>query len=335
MGWYRSVARPVLFRFSPEAAHWLAGTALRLPLAWERVGGVPKDLGTETELAGIRLRNPIGLAAGFDKNCRELRGLGRLGFGYVVGGTVTRSPREGNAKPRIVRLGGRDSMVNSLGLPNDGAAAVAGRLRRLRATCAVLVSLGDEDVEDVVANYELLAPLVDGFELNVSSPNSPFRHGRSDSENEAHLVAVLRELSAVRRRPVFVKLPPFRSARERDATTALAHKAAEGGADGLTCSNTMPVSEPQLASGKGGLSGRELFAETPAIVEHMRRATGLPVNACGGIFSASDARACLDAGAVTVQIYTGLIYEGPGLVGAVAQGLLGSVASSSNQVQDG
>src|SRR5436853_278555 len=123
MGVYGSLVRPILFLLPPESAHRLAGVAFRLPLGWSHWGpSAAESAGLETEIAGIRLKNPIGLAAGFDKSCRELPGLAGLGFGYLVGGTVTRSPRQGNPRPRIVRLKGRDSMVNSMGLPNDGAA---------------------------------------------------------------------------------------------------------------------------------------------------------------------------------------------------------------------
>jgi hypothetical protein len=223
MGLYRSAARPLLFSFPPETAHQLAGAALRLPLPWGMLGGSASDPSLETDLAGIHLRNPVGLAAGFDKNCRELRGLDQLGFGYLVGGTVTSAPRAGNPKPRIVRLKGRESMVNSMGLPNDGVQAVLRRLHAVRReanSAAVLVSLADEDIADIAGNCELLAPYVDGFELNVSSPNSPFRHGRDDEQNLDHLRGALAAIADTRKRPVFVKLPPFRTASERDVAMA-------------------------------------------------------------------------------------------------------------------
>ncbi|MEX1047350.1 MAG: dihydroorotate dehydrogenase 2 [Actinomycetota bacterium] len=319
MGLYRSVFRPLLFALPPETAHRLALAILRVPLPWRRIGGVEGDPRLRTDLAGIALSNPVGLAAGFDKNFHALRALGELGFGYVVGGTVSRALRKGNSPPRIVRLKGRDSMVNAMGLPNDGAVAAANRLQRLEKASPVLISLADEEPGDVVANYELLAPFVDGFELNVSSPNSPWRR---DRDNQEHLRKMLVELSARRARPLFVKLPPFHVPEERDAVLALAGIAAEGGADGLTCSNTRPAEEPRLAAGKGGLSGSELIADTPEIVSAVRGETGLPVNASGGIFSAEDAAACIDAGATTVQVYTGLIYEGPRIVRNITLGLL-------------
>src|SRR5947199_9842087 len=138
MGSYRTAARPLFFAIPPEAAHRLAGVILRLPLPWRRIGNAMLDPALETSLAGIRLRNPVGLAAGFDKSCRYLLALGELGFGYVVAGTVTRRPRRGNPKPRIVRRPPSASLVNSMGLPNRGAPYAADRLRTGRRTGPVL-----------------------------------------------------------------------------------------------------------------------------------------------------------------------------------------------------
>ena len=140
MGLYRSVGRPFFFSLPPEASHGLAGRLLRSPLPWKAIGGAVESPALRTDLAGLLLRNLIGMAAGFDKGCEMLEPLGELGFGYVVGGTLTRSPREGNPKPRIVRIKATNSLVNSMGLPNPGVEAVASRLARLKKTAPVLVS---------------------------------------------------------------------------------------------------------------------------------------------------------------------------------------------------
>ena len=316
MGWYRTFGRTLFFALPPESAHRLAGAMLGLPLPWERIGGAVDDPRLEVTLAGIPLRNPIGLAAGFDKKAGHLDALGRVGFGYTVGGTVTARPRRGNPKPRIVRIPERRSIVNSMGLPNPGAHVAAARLRRTRRTGPRMISIADEGLADVLATHALLEPLVDGIELNVSCPNVSF--GR-DRDNEAHLGEVLTRLAETRQRPLFVKLPPFESDAEREAVLAVARIAHEGGVEGLTCTNTRPVEEPRLASGRGGLSGRDLFESTLRVVRDVRETTGgeLPINACGGITSAEDALACVESGATTVQIYTGMIYEGPGIVGDI------------------
>ena len=319
-GWYRSLARPLLFALPPEASHRLAHRLLGLPLPWARLGGAEADPSLEVTLAGLRLANPIGLAAGFDKTGRHLDALGRIGFGYVVAGTFTRLPRRGNAKPRIVRYRERGSLSNAMGLPNPGAEAAEATLANVRRTVPRLASIADEDLADVLETHALLEPHVDAIELNASCPNVSW--GR-DRDNEAHLAELLRELGTRRTKPIFVKLPPFRSAVEREVVLALARIARQGGADALTCSNSLPVTEPRLAAGSGGLSGRELLEGTVENVAAMRAAIDgeLPINACGGIAAAADAIACIEAGATTLQLYTGLVYGGPGLVGDLAAGL--------------
>jgi len=318
--WYRSLARPLLFALPPEASHRLAHRLLGLPLPWARLGGAEADPSLEVTLAGLRLANPIGLAAGFDKTGRHLDALGRIGFGYVVAGTFTRLPRRGNAKPRIVRYRERGSLSNAMGLPNPGAEAAEATLANVRRTVPRLASIADEDLADVLETHALLEPHVDAIELNASCPNVSW--GR-DRDNEAHLAELLRELGTRRTKPIFVKLPPFRSAVEREVVLALARIARQGGADALTCSNSLPVTEPRLAAGSGGLSGRELLEGTVENVAAMRAAIDgeLPINACGGVAAAADAIACIEAGATTLQLYTGLVYGGPGLVGDLAAGL--------------
>jgi dihydroorotate dehydrogenase len=317
----------MFFALPPEGAHHLAQGLLRLPLPWRRIGGVPDDPALRTDLAGIPLRNPVGLAAGFDKSSRLVTALGEIGFGYVVTGTVTLAARRGNAKPRIVRHPEHLAIVNSMGLPNKGAAYAARRLMKARRTAPVLVSLADEEVEDVVAAHTLLEPLADGIELNVSSPNAPWRTSR---DNVEHLRRLLEALGPRRRKPLFVKLPPFRTDEERERALAMAKLTADAGTQGVTCSNTIPVEEPLVRKGSGGLSGKPLLQDTVRIVREIREATGgaLVVNACGGIFAAEDATACLEAGAATVQVYTGMIYRGPQIVREICEGI---VAARSRQ----
>src|SRR5205085_11100265 len=210
-------------------------------------------------------------------------------------------------------------MTNTMGLPNPGVEAVAERLsRRRRGGAARFVSLADEDASAVARNLERLHPFVDGFELNVSCPNVSW--GR-DVDVETHLRDML---SAVRHRgatPLLVKLPPFRTDAERDAGLALAALAVENEADGVVASNTRPVADPRLSTGRGGLSGRAVLADTLRIVSTLREALGdgVPISASGGVTEGRDAVACLEAGATTVQIYSALIFEGPGVVGSMTE----------------
>jgi dihydroorotate dehydrogenase len=317
-GWYGAVGRPVFFAIPPEASHRLATALLAVPLPWERIGGAARDGGLTVDLCGIHLRNPIGLAAGFDKACRRLDVLGRVGFGFVVGGTVTREPREGNPKPRIARSTRRRAIVNAMGLPNPGAAAAAWNLARTERTAPRVASVADEGLADAVATVALVAPHVDGLEVNASSPNAPWRH---DPEHVGKLLEAIRDVADL---PLLLKLPPFRTDDERDVVTDLARRAVDAGAGGLVCSNTVPVTDARLAAGRGGLSGGPLTELTPRIVEDVAAATGrsVPIVACGGIFTGGDVRRCLDAGAVAVEVYTGLIYRGPRIVGALTNALV-------------
>jgi dihydroorotate dehydrogenase len=318
MGWYSAVGRRVFFALPPEAAHRVAGALLEFPFPWERIGGrAPADPRLRVSLAGIDLANPIALAAGFDKGCAHLGALGRLGFGYVVGGTVTRAPRVGHPKPRIARDRDAGSLVNAMGMPNPGTDVVARRLLASPRTAPRFVSLADEGLDDVLAAAGVLRPFVDGFELNASSPNATWAH------EGAHIAEVIERLVARTGRPVVVKLPRFETDAEEDHALRLAVAARDAGAAALTCSNTRPVADARLAMGRGGLSGRPLAAGTPAIVRSVRAATGgtIPLNASGGIGTVRQALACLEAGATTVQIYTAMLFEGPGIVGTLARGL--------------
>ncbi|HXJ62945.1 MAG TPA: dihydroorotate dehydrogenase 2 [Actinomycetota bacterium] len=319
MGLYRSL-RPLVFAASPETAHRLATNVLGWPLPWSRIGGAVDDPSLRTSLAGIELRNPVGLAAGFDKTCRVLGALGSLGFGYVVGGTITSRPREGNPTPRIARFPSRGAMVNSMGLPNPGPRAAAEALSGGSGTAPRFVSVADEGLDEVLVSFALLEPHADAIELNASCPNVSWGRDRDTEEHLRDLTSALAERTD---KPLIVKVPPFTPGRpaERDAIVALAGAAAEAGAAALTCSNTRPVLDARQSVGRGGLSGRPLFDGTLEALEAVRGATGLPVNACGGITTAADALACLEAGATTVQIYTALIYEGPRVLRDLTAGL--------------
>jgi dihydroorotate dehydrogenase len=327
MGWYRTLARPAFFALPPEASHRAAHRLLGLPLPWERLGAAAHDPVLTTSLGEIELANPIGLAAGFDKTGRRLDALGRLGFGFVVGGTFTRQARAGNPRPRIARHPQRESMTNAMGLPNPGAEAAAATLARTPRTSPRFASIADEAVTDALEAHALLEPHVDGVELNASCPNVSW--GR-DRDNERHLGLLLRAIGARRSTPLLVKLPPYRTDVEREVVLALARIAVETGADGLTCSNTRRVRDPRLSTGEGGLSGRALWADTPRIVADVAAATGgaVPIVACGGVWSPADALACLRAGAVAVQVYTAMIFRGPGIVGELTTGLAASLRAT-------
>jgi dihydroorotate dehydrogenase len=318
MGWPWAIGRRAFFAIDAERAHGVARALLGAPLPWSAIGAVHDEPGLRTEVAGLELRNPVGLAAGFDKACDRLEALGKLGFGYVVGGTVTRRPRSGNPRPRIARSPSHLAMVNAMGLPNPGAEAVARSLEGAPRTSSRWVSLADEETRDAVEALALVAPHVDAIELNASSPNAGWTHGA------AHVAEIVNAFRSATDRPVFVKVPPFGAGEpERAGVLKMVAASLEAGASGITCGNTVPVSDARLSTGRGGLSGGPLTDRTPVMIRVVRDEIGeeIPVHACGGIFTASQARGCLDAGASTVQVYTGLIYRGPRMLADLTSGL--------------
>src|SRR5438034_9887879 len=207
--WYDAVGRRAFFAMDPDRSHRVALALLGLPLPWRRIGGAIDDPSLVSTLAGVRLRNPIGLAAGFDKGCTRLDALGALGFGFVVGGTVTRAPRRGNPAPRIARDPGRRAIVNAMGLPNPGAEAAARSLARRPRTAPRFVSIADEAVDDATRTLEILEPFVDGFEINASSPNAGWEHAGD------HVASLMRALRPRTTKPLLVEVPPFPDGSER------------------------------------------------------------------------------------------------------------------------
>jgi len=300
------------FTMDPEVAHAWALRAARIarPLGAvrDRVGRHP------VEAFGLRFRNPVGLAAGYDKDGTTWRALAALGFGHVEVGTVTPRPQRGNDRPRMTRLVADRALVNRMGFPSDGATAVARRLRGRRPRGVILgVSIGPnadtpperrvDDYLDLVASFE---PLADYLALNVSSPNTAGLRDLQGDPLESLIGAVRRAAATV---PVLVKLSP-----DLDDVASVVAAAERGGAHGLIVGNTTTTRPSVGHSGPGGLSGAPLGALAMRRLTAAVAATTLPIVACGGIMSADDAVARLDAGAVLVQLYTGLVYEGPGLV---------------------
>jgi dihydroorotate dehydrogenase len=219
----------------------------------------------------------------------------------------------GNPSPRVVRRPDTEAIVNAMGLPNPGAEVAADRLGRTPRTGPRFASLADESIDDAVAVAGLLAPHVDGLELNASCPNVSW--GR-DRDTEEHLRDLVRALTTSLERPLFVKLPPLAPGDDLDPVLALASIAVGSGAAGLVCGNTLPVDEPGLAVGRGGLSGRPLLPGTLRVVSAVRAAVGpdVAIQASGGVGTGDDLRSCLEAGANVVQVYSSLIYRGPRVV---------------------
>ena len=326
MGWrvaaYRA-ARPVLFVTDPE---WIHEQALRLlgsgpgrALAPFAAGSPPA--GEPIELMGLRFRNRVGLAAGFDKDGRALRGWAALGFGFVELGTVTPRPQPGNPRPRLFRLTDDEALVNRMGFNNAGADALARRIADARHTLpggfVVGANLGrnrDGGTQDYAAAGRALAEVADYLAINVSSPNTP---GLRDLQEPDALRGILDTVAgAAPGRPLLVKLSPDLDA---GALDGLLDALVESPATGVIVSNTTTRRDglrSRKASEEGGLSGRPQLAGTIAAVTEAA-ARRLVVVASGGIGSASDAARLHAAGADLVQLWTGMIYAGPGLIGEV------------------
>lgn len=318
-----------MFRLDAEHAHELGIKAMRLGLASPYYcDNTAFGLG-EIERFGLKFPNPVGLAAGFDKNGVVVDELASLGFGFVEVGTVTQKPQPGNEKPRLFRLPKDKALINRLGFNNEGSAAVAQRLSELRRRCVVGVNIGrNKDVpnEDAAENYvrclETVFPVADYITVNVSSPNTPNLRDLQQAGPLSALLSALQERSAGK--PILVKIAPDVTDAELEA---ILQTCAANGIDGIIATNTTisreGLSERVAQFGDGGVSGRPLTARSNEIIATIYRYTKgrLPMIGVGGIFTAQDAFDKIAAGASLVQAYTGFVYGGPSFARDINLGL--------------
>ena len=339
---YRRLVRPLFFALDAETAHHAAMTALKLAdrrrfsLGLLRtVAGTRRDPRLERTVFGVRFSNPIGLAAGFDKDGVALSAWEALGFGFVEVGTLTAHAQPGNPRPRIFRVPAARALINRLGFNNHGADAAAARFAALRAagrwpSIPVGINLGksratplERATEDYVDSLGKLHAHGDYFVLNVSSPNTP---GLRTLQGRDELDALLRAVQAKNAslptpRPMLVKIAPDLTFEGIEEVLILAQQHALAG---LVATNTtvdhsaLPPGSPRE---QGGLSGRPLCARSTEIVRFLTARTSLPVIAVGGVSDAASAREKLDAGAALVQLYTGFVYGGPTTVPEICAGL--------------
>jgi dihydroorotate dehydrogenase len=335
---YRRIIRPIAFRLGggdAEAAHeWtlrrLAALARRPALlaALRRTYAVAAP----RTVFGVRFANPVGLAAGMDKDGRALPAWPALGFGFVEVGTVTGQAQPGNPRPRLFRLSGSEAIINRMGFNNHGAAALAARLAALGPLPVPLgISLGKskatplaEAVEDYLGSLRLLRPFADYLAVNVSSPNTPGLRRLQDRDQLAGLLAALGAEAGDT--PILVKIAPDLPDRAVDELLEVcAGQRVAGliatnttlGRDGLSAADAPRGAEP------GGLSGAPLTVRAREVVTFVAKHSDLPVIGVGGILDPDDARRLFDAGASLVQLYTGLVYRGPGLIRAINRQLAG------------
>ncbi len=313
-----------------ETAHRLTITLLRARGLWHPLmpGGDDRDPILGSTIAGLHLRSPVGLAAGFDKDAEVPDAMRALGFGFVEIGTVTPLPQRGNRRPRLFRLVEDDALINRLGFNNAGQAAVLTRLMKRKRVGIVGVNIGaNKDAADRIADYALgiavMGKVADYLTINISSPNTP---GLRALQDKAALAALLDAVNAMRTPgspPIFLKVAPDLTPAEIDDVARLA---IEKRMDALIVANTT-LSRPTLRSRHGhetgGLSGAPLKSLAAQRLRDFRSATGgaIPLISAGGIDGADEAYARIRAGASLIQLYTALVYHGPGLVREINTGL--------------
>ena len=322
------IGAALLRTIDPETAHRLAILALRLAPLPEPA---PDDPVLATTVAGLQLPNPVGLAAGLDKNGEALHGLSRLGFGFVECGSVTPRPQPGNPRPRLFRLAEDRAVINRMGFNNEGLEAFAARLERRPAGTVIGANLGAnketvDKASDYVAGLTRLKGLADYVTVNVSSPNTP---GLRDLQGRAAMDDLLGRLAEARAgdpAPVFLKIAPDLTAAE---IGLIVEAALDHGVDALIVSNTT-LDRPKTLRSRhrneaGGLSGAPLRDRARAALLAAAEASAgrLPLIAVGGIDSGEEAYRRIRAGASAVQLYSALVYEGPGLIGRIKRDLAG------------
>ncbi len=340
--------RKVLFWFPPEDVHYFSMNCLSVITKLPGAKNVFQSSVTHADLLkrnvfGLTFSNPVGLAAGFDKNAKYLDELEMLGFGFIETGTVTPKPQDGNEKPRLFRIPEENAIINRMGFNNEGVKVVANRLRSWRSkhkNPSIIIggNIGKNKItpnEDAWKDYEIcfneLFDCVDYFVVNVSSPNTP---GLRELQEKDSLNKILSHLQTINKqysqpKPILLKIAPDLSLSQIDDVIDLA---LEIKLDGIVATNTT-ISREELRNinpeileqiGAGGLSGKPLREKSTAIIKYLHEKTAgeIPIIASGGIFTAEDAKEKLNAGASLIQVWTGFIYEGPAIVPNICKGLM-------------
>jgi len=341
---YRLI-KPIFFKFDPEKVHHFVVKRLNwfhdhFPLG-KTILRSSFDVhikGLEREVFGIRFKNPVGLAAGFDKNGEYIEALSHLGFGFIEVGTVTPLPQPGNDLPRMFRLTEDSAIINRMGFNNKGVDILAERLRALKVKDASIVIGGnigknkntpnEEATSDYVKCFDRLFDVVDYFVVNVSSPNTPGLRALQEKGPLTELLNTLQQRNNKNNisRPILLKIAPDLTNEQLDDIIDIVK---ETGIAGVIATNTTISREglytsAELANETGGLSGKPLTLRSTEVIRYLADQSGraFPIIGVGGIHSAQDAKDKLEAGASLVQLYTGFIYEGPGLIKRICKALI-------------
>ena len=336
------IIKPLLFKFDPENIHHFVTGGLR---AANRVWGVKtilknafqlEDKRLERDVFGLKFKNPLGLAAGFDKNADFIDELAGFGFGFIEIGTVTPLPQPGNEKPRMFRLKDDEALINRMGFNNQGVDVVAHRLRTLDRKGLIIggnigknkLTPNEDALSDYIKCFDQLFDVVDYFVVNVSSPNTP---GLRELQEKEPLKNILNALQQRNRkndisRPILLKIAPDLSDSQLDDIVEIVVETKIAGviATNTTILRESLLSPESITKETGGLSGKPLKNRSTEVIRYLSEKSGkaFTIIGVGGIHSPEDAQEKLDAGATLIQIYTGFVYEGPGLVKKILKGLL-------------
>lgn len=337
------VLRSLLFILPAETAHHFTLNTLQLlcsiPLVRPLLAWIYQspDTSGQTEVFGLQFKNKVGLAAGFDKNAKYIDVLDALGFGFIEIGTVTPLPQEGNPKPRLFRLPKDEAIINRMGFNNDGVDVIVERLKKVNASILIGGNIGknkvtpnEHAVEDYVICFNKLFDYVDYFVVNVSSPNTPNLRELQEKEQLFKILNTLQEINASKRKPkpILLKIAPDLNEAQLLDILAVIH---ESKTAGLISSNTtisrdtLTTSKKQVeAIGPGGLSGKPILNKSNEVLRFLQanNKKNIPIIAVGGIHSGKDAKEKIALGASLVQVYTGFIYEGPGLIRDIRKNLV-------------
>ena len=340
---YKVLIKPILFLFDPEKVHYFVFNSLRF---WMKVPGIKgiirssyqlKNEKLKRELFGITFDNPVGLAAGFDKNAVLFNELSHFGFGFIEIGTLTPQPQEGNPKKRLFRLPKDEAIINRMGFNNEGVEAAIERLKNRKEKIIIGGNIGKNKVtpnEEAISDYEIcfnaLFPYVDYFVVNVSSPNTPNLRALQDKEPLTALLSRLMQLNKDKDapKPILLKIAPDLTNEQLDDIIDIVKST---NIDGVIATNTT-ISRDNLKTdkntvdtiGNGGVSGKPVSSRSTEVIKYLadKSNKAFPIIGVGGIHSADDAIEKLNAGADLVQIYTGFIYEGPSLVKKINKEIL-------------
>lgn len=334
--------KPILFKFDPEKIHYFVTSCLRVG---NKIWGVPSlikgqfainDPRLEREVFGLKFKNPVGLGAGFDKNAKWIEELDNFGFGFIEIGTVTPLPQPGNDKPRMFRLPDDAALINRMGFNNQGVDVVADRLTRVKRNGLIIggnigknkITPNEDALSDYIKCFDRLFDVVDYFVVNVSSPNTPGLRELQEKEPLKNILGTLQQRNRKNdiSRPILLKIAPDLTNSQLDDIVEIVQ---ETGIAGVIATNTTISRDDLDTTGpvkeqSGGLSGKPLTKRSTEVIRYLSEKSNksFPIIGVGGIHTPEDAIEKLKAGASLIQIYTGFIYEGPGLVKRICKKIL-------------